>query len=101
MTAIINQIFEIEQKLQSRGDGIADRNFKRIYHELENMGYKVVDPAGRVYKETDADIEATLPGDLSGVLRVGRVLKPVIYRQESGEQPYLIQKGIVIIEGEK
>lgn len=101
MIAIINQVFEIQQKLQQRGDNIADRNLKRIYHEFETMGYTVIDPAGRDYKETDTDIEATLSGGLGGDMKITRVLKPIIYHAEAGIQPSLVQKGIVIAEGEQ
>ncbi|AYL97947.1 hypothetical protein [Mucilaginibacter celer] len=101
MIAIINQVFEIQQKLQQRGDTIADRNFKRIYHEFETLGYNVIDPAGRDYKETDTDIEATLSGGLSTGMKITRVLKPIIYQADSGLQPLLVQKGIVIAEGEQ
>jgi len=100
MIAIINQLFEIEQKLQARADNLADRNFKRIYHELETEGYQVINPINRPYNETDTDLEATLSGDMSGKLMVTRVLKPVIYQQQAG-QTQLLQKGIVIVEGTK
>jgi hypothetical protein len=99
MVAIINQIFEIQQKLQQRGDNMADRNLKRIYHEFETLGYTVIDPAGRDYKETDTDIEATLSGGLISGMKVTRVLKPIIYHTETGGQNLLVQKGIVIAEG--
>ena len=101
MVAIINQIFEIQQKLQQRGDNMADRNLKRIYHEFETLGYTVIDPAGRDYKETDTDIEATLSGGLTNNMKVTRVLKPIIYLAETEGQNLLVQKGIVIAEGAK
>jgi len=97
MLAIINQVFELEQKLQSKGDLSAERNFKRIFHELEEMGYQVIDPLTRKYSETDTDIEATLPTELTGDLRITRVLKPVIYQRRNAETN-LVQKGIVIVE---
>lgn len=99
MIHIINQLFEIEQKLKNRLETGTERNFKRLYHELEQLGYQVIDPIGRPYKETDTDLEATLSGDLRGELKITRVLKPVIYYREAGAFTQLMQKGIVIIEG--
>jgi len=99
MVAIINQVFDIEQKLGAKGETFAERNFTRIYHELDAMGYYIVDPSNRAYHETDTDIEATLSGNLSGQLKVTRVLKPIIYQKVPGGEMALIQKGIVIIEG--
>jgi len=101
MINIINQVFEIENKLRQKKEDVADRNIKRLYHELETLGYKVVDPINRVYKETDTDIEASLATPLKGTLKVTRVLKPIIYQILNGGQMELIQKGIVIIEGEQ
>ena len=98
MLAIINQIFELEQKLQAKNDLSAERNFKRIFYEFEEMGYKVINPINRKYSETDTDIEATLPGTQRGDLRITRVLKPVIYQVRNAADTSLAQKGIVIVE---
>lgn len=98
MLAIINQIFELEQKLQANNDLSAERNFKRIFHEFEEMGYRIINPINRKYSETDTDIEATLPGTQLGVLRITRVLKPVIYQVRNADETSLVQKGIVIVE---
>ena len=100
MLTIINQLFEIEQKLLLKADMIAERNFKRIYHELDSMGYQLINPLNRAYKETDTDMEVTFSGQLAGKLVVTRVLKPIIYLQKNNEQFELAQKGIVIVEGE-
>lgn len=96
---IVNQVFEIEQKMLTRSDSSADRNFKRIYHELEAAGYKIINPLNRNYQETDTDIEATLTGNLKANLTITRVLKPIIYQQKPDGQHELLQKGIVIVEG--
>jgi hypothetical protein len=71
-----------------------------MYHELETIGYKVINPLNRSYKETDTDIEASLAGTLKGELKVTRVLKPIIYQKINDGQLALVQKGIVIVEGE-
>ncbi len=100
MVNIINQIFEIEYKLRSKNEDSVDRNIRRMYHELETIGYKVINPLNRSYKETDTDIEASLAGTLKGELKVTRVLKPIIYQKINDGQLALVQKGIVIVEGE-
>jgi hypothetical protein len=89
-------VFEIEQKLKARDQNPIERNLKRIYHEFEEMGYKIIDPINRPYKETDTDIEASVAGDFKENMVVSRVLKPIIYRQ--GEtSTELVQKGIVLV----
>lgn len=99
MINIINQVFEIEYKLRLKNEDAADRNIRRLYHELEIMGYTVIDPVNRTYKETDTDVEASLAGELKGELKITRVLKPIIYQKLNEGQMELIQKGIVIVEG--
>jgi len=97
MLNIINQVFEIEQKLKARGESSVDRNLKRIYHELDELGYKVIDPIDRPYKETDTDIEASVAGNFNDNMKVSRVLKPIIYRIADSRNE-LLQKGIVLVE---
>jgi hypothetical protein len=99
MLQLINQIFEIEQKLLAKNEILAERNFKRITYELELMGFRILNPIGRRYQETDTDLEVTLSGSLKGALKVTRVLKPVIYQQTENGETLLLQKGIVIVEG--
>ena len=99
MLAIINQVFEIAQKLGEKNETVADRNLKRIFYELEEMGYQVNNPLNRRYHETDTDVDATLSGPLRGELLVTRVLKPVVYQKNAGGELELLQKGIVIVEG--
>ena len=98
MIDIINQIFEIEQKLQARKETFADRNLARLKHEFEVMGYRVINPIHRRYQMTDADLDATVSGDSKTDLKVTRVLKPVIYLRTKNDELSLLQKGIVIVE---
>jgi len=98
MINIINQIFEMEQKMLTKQDISLDRNIKRLYHEFEEIGYKIINPLGKRYKETDADLEAKISGDFKDNMIVTRVLKPVIYRMVSNNDPELLQRGIVIVE---
>ena len=96
MLSIINQIWEISRKAESNSYDAIQRNLKRINSEIEDMGYTIIDPEGRPYKETDADIEANISTPLHKGSKVVKVLKPIIYKSESG-QNQLAQKGIVIV----
>lgn len=97
MLALINQIFEISQKVEQNSFTAVDRNLRRIFSELEEKGYQIVNPLGRIYKDTDADIEANISSKLTSKSKVTKVLKPIIYLNENG-QNQLIQKGITIVE---
>ena len=60
MEAIINQLFEIEKKATEQNLDIFERNLNRIQHELEELGYKIINPIGNQYDERDASIEANI-----------------------------------------
>lgn len=95
MNNIINQIIEMENKSKEHQVDLFSRNFKRILHELEEQGFKVVNPIGETYDSRDASLEANILNEDATV--ISRVLKPAIYKLE--ENSYvLIQKGIVIVE---
>lgn len=96
MKNIINQLFEIEAKLNGDTAKSVQRNFERLYHELEQMGYKVVNPLGQKYDERDISIEANVLTN-SNNAKIVKVLKPAIY-QKIDETYTLVQKAIVIAE---
>lgn len=95
MEAIINQLFEIEKKANEQNLVIFERNFNRIEHELNEMGFKIVNPLGANYDERDASIEANLLSP--SAKKITKVLKPVIYKIENDSYS-LLQKGVVIVE---
>lgn len=97
MLALINQIFEISQKVKQNSFTVIDRNLRRIFFELEEKGYQIINPIGRIYKDTDADIEANISTKLTSKSKVIKVLKPIVYLNENG-QNQLIQKAITIVE---
>lgn len=94
MENIINQIIDIENK--SKQNNITDftRNFKRLHHEFENLGYKIINPLGGKYDYRDSAIEANIINKNSVIIT--KVLKPVIYKKDE-EGFVLVQKGIVIV----
>jgi uncharacterized protein (UPF0297 family) len=95
MNNIINQIFEINKKASEQNIEVFERNINRIYHELEEMGYKIINPTGTLYDIRDASIEANLLNE--NAKKITKVLKPVIYKNEN-DTFILIQKGVVIVE---
>ncbi|OYU80951.1 MAG: hypothetical protein CFE23_06895 [Flavobacterium sp. BFFFF1] len=95
MENIINQLFEIEKKATEQGLDIFERNLRRAFHELEEMGYKIVNPLGTNYDERDASLEANILN--AGSTKITKVLKPVIYKLDH-ESLKLVQKGVVIVE---
>lgn len=97
MLNIINQIFEIAQKSEQNNIQLFERNLNRIQHEFENEGYQIVNPNGRLFKETDTDVEASLAQPLHAKSKIVKVMKPIIYKSQEG-QLVLVQKGIVIVE---
>lgn len=94
MEQIINQIFEIDRKSNELNLDQFQRNLTRIYHELEDLGYKIVNPVGQRYDERDVSIEATLTSPKADIIR--KVIKPAIFKNENG-QFVLIQKAIVLV----
>lgn len=95
MEAIINQLFEIEKKATEQHIDGFERNLNRIQHELEELGYKIINPIGTNYDERDASIEANLLNP--NAKKITKVLKPVIYKMENNSYT-LKQKGVVIVE---
>ncbi len=96
MLNIINQIFEIEKKSTDQNLSLFERNFERIRHELEEMGYVISNPIGKPYDSRDTSLEANIIGNASKLF-ITKVMKPVIF-QKDGNELVLLQKGIVIAE---
>ena len=96
MKEIINQVFLIQQKSLKEGLSVFDRNIERVNREIEELGYTVINPLGQKYSSSMTDVEANIVGDISVKMRIVKVLKPIIYKNEGGR--ILIQKGIVIVE---
>ncbi|WP_298759070.1 hypothetical protein [uncultured Psychroserpens sp.] len=97
MTEIINQIFALDLKMKKDNNESANRYLDRIYHEFETMGFQIVNPIGKSYRNEMTDVDANILGDLNRHSKITKVLKPVIYQVENNET-ILLQKGIVIVE---
>lgn len=98
MNEIINQIFKIREKCSKSEITSLDRSLDRIYFELDQMGYQIIDPLGKIYKNEMTDLDARINGELTDVSKVTKVLKPVIYKKNDEGTLKLIQQGIVIID---
>ncbi len=98
MIAIINQIFEIQSKLQDIDKlEVFERNFNRLQNIFEEDGYSVLNPTGEAYNESRTDCEASLAGKISSKMKITKTLKPIIYKRD-GANNTLVQKAIVIVE---
>lgn len=94
---LINQIFEISQKIeQEQLSAKFERNFNKIYTLLEEEGLHCINPLGEKYSESRTDCEASIVGEGSHNMKIVKVIKPIVYRQEAGQMT-LVQKGIVIV----
>lgn len=95
MENIINQLFEIEKKAKKENITLFERNFQRIYHELETLGYRVVNPLHQPYDQRDNSLEINAMNN--NPTTITKVIKPVIY-QKQNDTFVLLQKGIVIAQ---
>src|ERR1700694_3471240 len=94
---IINQVFEIEKKLQAQHSPALQRNVDRIRAELSDLGYQYHDPLHEKYDETRTDCEASISGELKRKMTITEVIKPVVHQVTEGGRK-IIQKAIVVVE---
>lgn len=97
MKEVLNQLFEIEQKGAKNNVTLFDRNIRRMFHEIEELGYYIKNPEGEKFSEERTDIDATMMGTMHSKMKITKVLKPIIYQNDQ-EHPIIIQKGVVIVE---
>lgn len=101
---ILNQLFEIENKLKNiKEPNSIQRNIDRMkdYFETnaltDGQGLIYHNPLGESYNETRADCEASISGNSHENLEIIEVLKPIIYFKYGNTQT-IIQKAIVIVQ---
>ena len=97
MLEIINQVFSIQLKSNKENLTLFNRNIDRINHELESLGYHVINPIGQTYRNEMTDVEANITGEINTQMKIVKVLKPIVYKK-TNDQNTLVQKGIVIVE---
>ena len=94
---LINQIFELSNKLDHDYPKQYERQIQRIFNFFDANDYVIKNPLNEPYQESRTDIEANIVGSKKHNLVIVQVIKPIIYRKLDG-QLTLIQKGIVIVE---
>ena len=95
---IMNQVFELEKKIQSKPDlASLQRNIDRITAAFGELGLSSNNPLGEEYTETRTDCVASISGEGKGKLKIVNVIKPVIYIQEENRK-IIVQKAVVIAE---
>lgn len=93
---IINQLFELEKKIQRSADAVTlQRPVDRIKEALTELGYQSHNPLGEPCNETRTDLEVNIVGNEVQDLVVTDVIKPIIFYKE-GDKTTILQKGIVI-----
>jgi hypothetical protein len=101
MINLINQVFEIEQKLARIDDTLRlGRNTDRMKHELQLLGFTFSDPTGQHFDESRTDCDANILGELSESMYISKVLKPVVYYESEGLKT-VVQRAVAIVEPEK
>lgn len=94
----INNLFEIQKKLNLNGDSInIKRNVLKMIECLEDMGITFEDPLGQPFSQTRSDLDASISGEGIDDLIVVDVLKPII-RAGTSNVSTVIQKGVVVVE---
>ena len=98
MLQIINQIFEIKNKLHGLGIAPAfDRNINRLYALFEEDGYIIQDPTNENYEASRTDCEASIIGNATAKMKITKTVKPIIYQKLQGNVQ-LQQKAVVFVE---
>ena len=95
---ILNNLCDIEKKLEINGDSANVRRYVDRIRELledENLFYE--NPLGQKFSETRTDLDATITGEGTENLHVVEVIKPII---RAGKKNYsvVVQKGIVLVQ---
>lgn len=109
---ILNQLYEIEQKLKKHGDSAnVSRNVERVRDAFAEEGLPdgangtvrltYEDPMGQSFKETRTDVAATIAGSGTENLVVVEVIKPIIRASVREGVSHVVQQGIVIVESRK
>jgi hypothetical protein len=109
---ILNQIFEIEKKVQKlKEENSINRNVRRLKAQFEN-GFRIIvgqdvaevsltyhDPTGEPYDETRTDCDASIAGESADGLRIVEAIKPIIRLQQGGIS-IIVQRAVVIVRSD-
>jgi hypothetical protein len=103
---ILDQVFEIEKKLESISEpNSISRNINRIKECFENLmpecGLVYQNPLGEKFSETRTDLEASIAGNYADNLVVTEVIKPIIRLRTNSGVTTIVRKGVVVVESKK
>lgn len=105
---LLDQLFEIERKLKNIEESNSiSRNLNKMKDIFEtslfssstslDIGLIYHNPIGESYNETRSDLEASIAGNSIENLVITEVIKPII-RRKSGENTFIVRKGVVVVE---
>jgi hypothetical protein len=104
---LINQVFEIEKKVQSlKEENSIQRNINKIKGLFEDgfftdSGLSYYNPLGEKYSDTRTDCEATIAGSDVENLEIIEVIKPIInftYKENGIIKTTIAQPAVVIVQ---
>lgn len=100
---IIDQVFEIEKKLESiKEPNSLARNVNRLKECFEYLlpegGLIYQNPLGERFNETRTDLEASIAGNSTENLIVTEVIKPIIRLRTLTGITTIVRKGVVVVE---
>jgi len=107
---IVNQIFEIERKVEKLQESNSiQRNVDKLKEILESqitslfaneVGFVYENPIGQKYDETRTDCEASIAGENTEDLVIIEVIKPII-RFKQNNMTQIVQKAIVVVQSQE
>jgi hypothetical protein len=104
---MLNQLFEIEKKLERIEESNSiNRNLSKLkelfeteLYQKNSCGLAYYNPIGEPYSETRTDCDASIAGESTDNLVIIEVIKPIIrYRQ--GGFNHIVQKAIVVVQSQ-
>jgi hypothetical protein len=110
---IINQIFEIERKVEKIVEtNSIQRNVVKLKEIMESqvstlfsneIGFIYENPIGQAYDETRTDCNASIAGENTEDLVITEVVKPIIRLKQSdliqqNDITRIVQKGVVVVQ---
>jgi hypothetical protein len=103
---LLNQVFEIEKKLERIEESNSiSRNVNKLKELFETElypqsgGFTYYNPIGEEYSETRTDCDASIAGESTENLVIIEVIKPII-RLKQGGFNQIVQKAVVVVQSQ-
>jgi hypothetical protein len=107
---ILNQVFEIDKKVQKlTEENTIARNIRRLRSQFEDghwvprsvgatlLSLTYHDPTGEDYDETRTDCEASIAGASADNLRIVETIKPIIRLKQGDSLNIIVQRAVVVV----